>query len=156
MLSKTVCLWKEKAAAGPESRDICLTPKKQKETFSSFCKETQKVTNKRLSGHQSDSKGTLGALEDSVFGDFASLRRTRKKSLFFSGAKKRGFLEGGFCKNVRLSWLWRSECPMHCWVQYLGVCFLSLGVTLDPAETPFAKTPLSWHMILSLLSQITL
>ena len=54
------------------------------------------------------------------------------------------FFEGGFCKNVRFSWLWLSECqhvllgPVS-----LGI-FVSLGVTLDSAETPFAKTPFSW------------
>ena len=30
---------------------------------------------------------------------------------------------------------------MHCCAQYLQVFFDSLGVTLDSAETPFAKTP---------------
>ena len=52
-----------------------------------------------------------------------------------------GFLEGGFCKNVRLSWLWRSECQMHCWAQSFWVFCLSLGVPLNSAETPFAKPP---------------
>ena len=47
---------------------------------------------------------------------------------------------------VRLSWLWRSECQMYCWAKYPWVFFVSFGVTLDSAETPFAKTPLSWFL----------
>ena len=30
--------------------------------------------------------------------------------------------------------------------QYLGVFLVSLGVTLDSAENPFAKTPFSWFL----------
>ena len=60
-----------------------------------------------------------------------------------SGAKARGVLEVGFCKHVRLSWLWHSECQMYCWAQYPWLFCVSLGVTLDSAETPFAETPLS-------------
>ena len=51
------------------------------------------------------------------------------------------FLKGDFCKNVRLSWLRRSECQMYCWVQCPWVFFVFLGVTLDSAETSFAQTP---------------
>ena len=61
----------------------------------------------------------------------------------FSETKKRGFLEGGFCKRLPLSWRWRSECKMYCCVQYFGVFSVFSGVTLDCAETPFAKTPFS-------------
>ena len=65
-----------------------------------------------------------------------------------SGTKKRGFLEGGFCKSVHLSWLWHSECQMYCWGQYPWVFFISLAVTLDSTEAPFAKTPFSWFLTL--------
>ena len=44
--------------------------------------------------------------------------------LHFSGTQKRGLLEGGFCKNVGLSWLWRSLCQTHCWGQYPWVFFV--------------------------------
>ena len=50
------------------------------------------------------------------------------------------FFEGGFCKNARLSWLWRSECQMYCWAHYPWVLFVALAVTLDSTETPFAQT----------------
>ena len=49
-------------------------------------------------------------------------------------------------QTVRLSWLWRSECQMHCWAQCPWVFLVSLGVTLDSAETPFAKTPFTWFL----------
>ena len=42
-------------------------------------------------------------------------------TITYSGSKKRGILEGFFCKNVRLSWLWRSECQAYCWEYF---CFL--------------------------------
>ena len=58
------------------------------------------------------------------------------ESVNFSGTKKRGL-----CKNVRFSWLWRSERHMHCWAQYPWVLFVSLGATLDSAKPPFAKSP---------------
>ena len=35
---------------------------------------------------------------------------------------------------------------MYCWAQYPWVLFLSLAVTLDSTETPFAKTPFSWFL----------
>ena len=60
----------------------------------------------------------------------------------FPPLRKGGFEKGGFRKNVRLSWLWRFYCQMYCWAQYPWLFFVSLGVTLNPAETPFAKTPL--------------
>ena len=44
-----------------------------------------------------------------------------------SGTEKRGFLEAGFCRNVSLSWLWRSECQTYCWAQYPWVFFGFLG-----------------------------
>ena len=54
------------------------------------------------------------------------------------------FLGGeGFLQKCTLSWLWRSECQMYCWAQCPRVVSVSLGVTLDSAETPFAKTPFS-------------
>ena len=43
--------------------------------------------------------------------------------------------KGGFCENVRLSSVWRSECQMYCRAQRPWVLFVSLGVTLDSAET---------------------
>ena len=56
--------------------------------------------------------------------------------------RKGAFWKSGFCKNVRLSWLWRSECQIYRCVQYVRVLFLVLlGVTLDSAETRFAKPP---------------
>ena len=60
---------------------------------------------------------------------------------------RKGFCFEGFffCENVRISWLWRSECQMYCWAQCLE--FVSLGMTLDSAETPFAKTPFSRFLI---------
>ena len=54
---------------------------------------------------------------------------------------RKGFFTRGLCKNVRLSWLWRSECQMYCWTQCSWVLSVLLGVALDSAETPFAKTP---------------
>ena len=39
---------------------------------------------------------------------------------------------------------------MYCWGQYPWVFLVSLAVTLDSAETPFAKTPFSWFLILAL------
>ena len=63
-----------------------------------------------------------------------------------SGTKKRGVLQGCFCQSVHLSWLCRSECQMCCWAQSFGVFFVSLGVALDSADTPFAKTPFSWFL----------
>ena len=53
---------------------------------------------------------------------------------------RQSLLEGSFCKIVRLSWLRRSECQMYCWVQCPWVFIVFLGMTLDTAETPFAKT----------------
>ena len=58
-----------------------------------------------------------------------------------------GFSRANFIKNVRLSWLWRFARQMHCWAQYPWVCLVFLGVTLDSAEAPFAKTPFSWFQI---------
>ena len=49
-------------------------------------------------------------------------------------------------QNVSLSWLWHSERQMYCWGQYPWVFFVSLAVTLDSTETPFAKTPFSWFL----------
>ena len=72
-----------------------------------------------------------------AFSSCWSACRTNRKNIpgLRSGTKKRGVLEGvfrrEFCKNVRLSWLWRSECQMYCW-------------PLDPA--PFARTPFSWFL----------
>ena len=51
-----------------------------------------------------------------------------------------------FFKRACLSWLWRSECQMYCWVQCSLAFFVFLGVTLDCAETPFAKAPFSWFL----------
>ena len=39
---------------------------------------------------------------------------------------------------------------MCCWGQYPWVYFVSLAVTLDSTETPFAKTPFSWFLIFEL------
>ena len=64
-----------------------------------------------------------------------------------SECKKRGFLEGGFRKDVHISWLWRFECQTYCWDQQFWVSCVSLGMTLDSAETPFPKTPFSWFLI---------
>ena len=64
-----------------------------------------------------------------------------------SGIKKRGFLEGGFCKNVRL--LGRAALSAKCTAgpNILGYFFVSWRVTLGASETPFAKTPFSWFLI---------
>ena len=62
--------------------------------------------------------------------------------------QEKGVFRRGFLQDVRLSQLWRSECQMYCWGQYLGYFFVSLAVTLDSTETPFAKTPFSWFLIL--------
>ena len=40
------------------------------------------------------------------------------------------------------------ECQKYCWGQYPWVLFVSLAVTLDCTETPFAKTPFSWFLTL--------
>ena len=69
-----------------------------------------------------------------VWGEDFSTFRSQKKEVF----------RRGFCKYVRLSWLWRSECQMYCWAQCPWLFFVSLGVT---AETPFAKTPFSCLLI---------
>ena len=54
-----------------------------------------------------------------------------------------GFLgEGVFAKCTPL-WLWRSGCQMYCWAQQPWVFLVSFGVTLNPAETTFAKAPFS-------------
>ena len=39
--------------------------------------------------------------------------------------RKGGFGRGLFCENIRLSWLWRSECQMYCWVHILGYLLFS-------------------------------
>ena len=98
--------------------------------------------------------------------------------LFCQVKNKRGFLEGGFCKNVCLFWLRRSECQryllkegafakicaslavplsvpncqmypssQHPWV-FSSFLLFSWSVTLGPTETPFAKPPFSWFLIL--------
>ena len=55
-----------------------------------------------------------------------------------SGIKKRGLLEGGHCKTISLSWLWRSEPSV-----LLGP--ISLGIFFTWArrckKKSFAKTP---------------
>ena len=71
-----------------------------------------------------------------VYVPFSCQRKWNFGSL--SGTKKRGFLEGSFCNNLCLSWLWRSECEIDCWARYPWVLFVSLAVTVDSAETPFA------------------
>ena len=63
-----------------------------------------------------------------------------------SGTKKRFLLEVRFCKNTNLSWMGRSEFQRYCWAGYPQALFISLGVTLDSAESPFAETPLSWFL----------
>ena len=51
--------------------------------------------------------------------DFPPRGRIYLKPFFASkDVMGRGFLERVFCRSVCLSWLWRSECPMHCWAQY--------------------------------------
>ena len=52
---------------------------------------------------------------------------------------RKGVSEGGFCKSLRLSWLWRSECQMDCRIQYPWLFFVFLGV--DSAEAPFLLKP---------------
>ena len=59
----------------------------------------------------------------------------------FRNQEKGGFGRG-VLQNVRLSWLWLSECQIYCWGQYPWICFVSLAVTLDSTETPFA-----WSLI---------
>ena len=44
--------------------------------------------------------------------------------------------------------LFCKEGQMYCWVQYPLVFFAFLGMTLDNAETPFAKKTFSWFLIL--------
>ena len=61
--------------------------------------------------------------------------------------QEKGVFRRGFLQGVCLSWPWRSECQTYCWAQYPWIFFVSLGVTLDSAETSFAKTPLSWNLI---------
>ena len=72
--------------------------------------------------------------------------KTRVFPTFFRNQEK-GVFRRGFLQDVRLSWPWRSECQMNCWAQYPWIFFVALGVTLDSAETPFAKTPFSWFLI---------
>ena len=59
--------------------------------------------------------------------------------------EKRGLLEGGFCKIVRLSGLWRSDCQMYYWAQYPWLFFVSFGPTLrlrPPCESPHSGNTL--------------
>ena len=60
--------------------------------------------------------------------------------------QEKGVFRRGFLQHFRLSWLWRSECHMYCWGPYPRVVLVSLAVTLDSTETPFAKTPFSWFL----------
>ena len=55
--------------------------------------------------------------------------------------RKWGVLAGSFCKNVRLAWLWRSECQMHCWAQYPWY-FCPPGRGTRLCRNPLCKTPL--------------
>ena len=51
------------------------------------------------------------------------------------------FFEGGFCKNVRLSWLWRSECQCTAGPNILGCsCFLGRDARL--CRNPLCQNPL--------------
>ena len=50
---------------------------------------------------------------------------------------RKGVFGRGFLHNVRLCWVWRSECQIYGWAQYPWIFFVSLGMTLDSAETPF-------------------
>ena len=59
-------------------------------------------------------------------------------------SRKGWFLEESFCKNVRLSWLWRSGCQMYCCARFPWAFFSWL--TLDSPETTSAKTPFSWFL----------
>ena len=64
------------------------------------------------------------------------------KEYYYQEPRKGFFLEASFCKNVRLSWLWRSECQMHCWGQHSWVFFISLAVTPGTLQrTPLLKHP---------------
>ena len=70
--------------------------------------------------------------------DTLGLAECKRKS---QEPRRGGFLEGGFCKNVRLSCLWR------CWAQHAWALFVFFGATLDYPETPFADTLLnSWFL----------
>ena len=61
--------------------------------------------------------------------------------LLGSGTKKRGFLEGGFCKNVHLSWRWRSDCQMYCWAQCPWVLFIPWPRHWTLQKPPLQKRP---------------
>ena len=67
-----------------------------------------------------------------------------------SGIKKRGFLEGGFCKMYAS--LGRAAVSAKCTAgpKILGFFLVSLGVALDSAETPFVTTPFSWFLTITL------
>ena len=45
-------------------------------------------------------------------------------------------------KNIR-----NVHQEIYCWAQYPWASFVFLGVMLDCAETPFAKTPFSWFLL---------
>ena len=69
------------------------------------------------------------------------------------GKEEKSFLEGGFCNYVRLSWLWRSECQMHCWVQCTWMFCVSrawhwIAQKLLLLKPPFfVPEPSSWRTL---------
>ena len=64
---------------------------------------------------------------------------------YVSGAEKRGFLEGGFCKMHASLGCGALSAKCTAGANILEY-FSSLAMTLDTIETPFAKTPFSWFL----------
>ena len=60
--------------------------------------------------------------------------------------QEEGVFRRGFLQNVRLYWLWRSECQIYCRGQYPWVFFCFLGCDTGLYRNPFAKTPFSWFL----------
>ena len=63
-----------------------------------------------------------------------------------SGTKKRGFLEGGFCKMYASLGCGARSAKSTAGANILGYSLFPLAVTLDSTENPFAKTPFSWFL----------
>ena len=72
---------------------------------------------------------------------FSKIILSSGRVVLHSGTKTSFFLRRGFLQNVRLSWLWCSQCQLYCWGHHPWVFFVSLPVTQDSTETPFARTP---------------
>ena len=66
-----------------------------------------------------------------------------KKTRQHGGTKKRGFLEGGFCKMYASLGCGALSAKCIAGANVFGYFFVSFSAALDYTETPFAKTPFS-------------